>query len=132
MSIADTNADLVRRAFTALNSNDFETMSGLFHASAAWYTPGRSVVAGEALGRDAVLARFAQYLRATGGTFRVSLKKVLQSTDGRVAAIHHARGERNGKHLNAGCCTVFDFEDDLILEGMEHFHDLYTWDEFWS
>lgn len=107
-------------------------MAGHFHPEAAWYTPGRSAVAGELLGRDAVLARFAQYRRETGGTFRMSLKKVLQSSDGRVVAIYHDSGERNGKRLNAGCCTVFDFEDGLILEGMEHFHDLYTWDEFWS
>ncbi len=107
-------------------------MAGLFHPDAAWYTPGRSVVAGEALGREAVFARFAECLRVTGGTFRVSLKEVLQSSDGRVAAIHHDHAERNGKRLNAGCCTVFDFEDGLILEGMEHFHDLHTWDEFWS
>ena len=131
-SIADANADAVRRAFTALNANDFAALGRLFHWDAAWYIPGRSAIAGEALGREAVFARFAQYLRNTGGTFRMSLKKVLQSTDGRVVAIHHDRAERNGKRLNACCCTVFDFEDGLILEGMEHFHDLYTWDEFWS
>lgn len=131
-SIADANADAVRRAFTALNANDFAALARLFHRDAAWYIPGRSAVAGEALGRDAVFARFAQCVRDTGGTFRMSLKKVLQSTDGRVVAIHHDSGQRNGKRLNAGCCTVFDFEDGLILEGSEHFHDLYTWDEFWS
>lgn len=131
-SIANANADAVLRAFTALNANDFAALTGLFHPDAAWYIPGRSAVAGETIGRDAVFAQFARYVRDTGGTFCMSLKKVLQSTDGRVVAIHHDSGERNGKRLNAGCCTVFDFEDGLILEGREHFHDLYTWDEFWS
>ena len=131
-SIADANAEAVRLAFASLNANDFAALTKLFHRDAAWYIPGRSAVAGETLGRDAVFALFAQYARETSGTFRLSLKKVLQSTDGRVVAIHHDSGERNGKRLNAGCCTVFDFEDGLILEGREHFHDLYTWDEFWS
>ena len=132
MSIADANAHAVRQAYLALNGNDFAALAKIFHQDAAWYIPGRSAVAGEVLGRDAVFARFTQYSRDTDGTFRMNLKKVLQSADGRVVAIHHDSGERNGKRLNAGCCTVFDFEDGLILEGSEHFHDLYTWDEFWS
>jgi len=131
-SIADANAGAVRRAFTALSANDFAALAGLFHRDAAWYTPGRSAVACEALGRDAVFARFARYGRETGGSFRMILKKVLQSADGSVVAIHHDSGERNGKRLDAGCCTVFDFEEGLILEGSDHFHDLYNWDEFWS
>lgn len=132
MSIAEANADAVRSAFAALNANNFAELAQFFHPDASWYTPGRSAVAGEASGRPAVFGRFAKYTRETGGTFRMSLKKVLQSADGRVVAIHHDSGERNGKRLNAGCCTVFDFEDGLILEGKEHFHDLYNWDEFWS
>ncbi len=56
----------------------------------------------------------------------------MQSEDGRVVAVHQDTAERNEKRLNAGGCTVFDIEDGLILEGREHFHDLYHWDEFWS
>jgi uncharacterized protein len=132
MSITDANAYVVRRAFAAWNKNDFETLARLLHRDVAWYTPGRSVVAGETLGPDAVLAQFLKYAAAPRGTFRASLKKVLQSEDGRVVAIHHDTGERNGKRLDVGCCTVFDLEDGLILEGREHFYDLYHWDEFWS
>jgi uncharacterized protein len=132
MSIADANAHVVRRAFAALNAKDFEALARLFHREVAWYTPGWSTVAGEALGPDAVVVQFRKYAASTQGTFRSSLRQVLQSEDGRVVAIHQDAGERNGKRLNCGCCTVFDFEDSLILEGREHFHDLYSWDEFWS
>jgi ketosteroid isomerase-like protein len=131
-SIAHGHAETVHRVFTALNAHDFPALAKLLHADVAWYIAGRSAVAGEAVGRDAVFARFAHYIRDSSGSFHVSLKKVLHSADGRVVAIHHDSGQRNGKRLNAGCCTVFDFEDGLILEGREHFHDLYHWDEFWS
>jgi uncharacterized protein len=131
-SIPQANAAIVHGALAALNANDFAALEGLIHPEVSWYIPGRSSVAGEVHGRDAVLARFAGYLRETSGTFRMQLRKVLQSPDGRVVAIHHDSGERSGKRLNAGCCTVFDFEDGLILEGSDHFHDLYGWDEFWS
>ena len=131
MSIADANARVARRAFAALNAKDFEKLAGLFHEEIAWYTPGRSAVAGEALGRDAVVAQFMKYAAGTQGTFRADLKKVLQSEDGRVVAVHHDTAERHEKRLDAGCCTILDIEDGLILEGREHFHDLYSWDEFW-
>jgi uncharacterized protein len=131
-SIAEANADLARRAYAALNANDLEGLAMLLHADVSWYTPGRSPVAGEALGRDAVLAQFARYATGSWGTFRANLREVLHSEDGRIVAIHHDTGERNRKRLDVGCCTVFEFEDGVILEGRDHFHDLYNWDEFWS
>ncbi len=131
-SISEANCATVARAFAACNANDFEALGALLHPEVVWYTPGRSQRSGESVGRDAVFARFAKYAADTGGTFRMSLKKVLHSQDGRVVAIHRDSGERNGRRLNTGCCTVFDFEEGLILEGCEHFHDLYHWDEFWS
>ena len=131
-SIADVNANVVRRAFAALSAKDFETLARLLHREVAWYTPGRSAFAGETLGPGAVVAQFTKYLESTHGTFRSSLRQVLQSEDGRVVAVHQDTAARNEKHLNAGGCTVFDFEDGLILEGREHFHDLYHWDGFWS
>ena len=131
-SIADANSHTVRRVFAAWNANDFAALGLLFHPEAVWSTPGRSPVAGEASGSDAALELFVKYARETGGTFRACLRKVLQSQDGRVVAIHHDCAQRKGKSLSAGCCTVFDFEDGLILEGRDHFHDLYSWDDFWS
>ncbi len=130
--IANANAGAVRDTYAALNANNLPELARLLHPEASWYTPGRSPVAGEAAGRDAVSGQFARYAASTGGTFRASLKKLLQSEDGRVIAIHRDTGERSGKRLDVGCCTVFDLEDGLIIEGREHFHDLYSWDEFWS
>ena len=132
MSIADANASVVRQVYAAVNANNLADWATLLHPDVSWYTRGRSPVAGEPSGRHAVHLQFARYAAGTGGTFRASVKKLLHSDDGRVVAIHHDTGERNGKHLDVGCCTVFDLEDGLILEGRDHFHDLYSWDEFWS
>ncbi|HEX4997795.1 MAG TPA: nuclear transport factor 2 family protein [Terriglobia bacterium] len=131
-STANAHVGLVAHAYAALNANNVEILAGLLHPDVSWFTPGRSPAAGEALGRDAVIARFRTYAAETRGTFRMNLRKLLHSRDGRVVAIHHDTGERNGNRLNVGCCTVFDFEDGLILEAREHFFDLYGWDEFWS
>ena len=54
------------------------------------------------------------------------------ASDGRVVGIHHNTAERNGKRLDVDCCIVFEIENGRLVEGREHFSDLYAWDEFWS
>ena len=126
------NAALIRRGYEAFNTADMETLTELFDESASWRTPGRSPVAGDQHGRDAVFAQFGQYVGQTGGTFKATLQRVLADDDGRVVGIHHNSGERNGKQLDVYCCIVFELKDGRVIDGREHFYDLYAWDEFWS
>jgi ketosteroid isomerase-like protein len=126
------NAAIVRRGYEAFNSADIATLANLFDSNASWHTPGRSSVAGDRLGRDAIYTQFGRYGGDTGGTFRVNLLNVLESEDGRVVAVHYSSAERNGKLLDVLCCVVFELENGRILIGREHFYDLYAWDAFWS
>jgi ketosteroid isomerase-like protein len=126
------NAEVVRRGYEAFNAGDLETLTSLFDENAAWHTPGRSSVAGDHVGRDAAFAQFGRYGGETAGTFKATLQHVLESDDGRVVGVHHNSGERNGKQLDVGCCIVFEFKDGRVIDGREHFYDLYAWDEFWS
>lgn len=132
MSLIHENIAVVRRGYQALNAVDLAALIELFDENVSWHTPGRSLVAGDAVGRDAVVARFGQYVAETGGTFRADLKRVLTDEDGRVMGIHHSVGERDGRELDVYCCIVFEVEDGRIVDGREHFYDLHAWDEFWS
>ena len=129
---AKENAEIVRRGYEAFNTADMETLTELFDESAVWRTPGKGSVGGVREGRDAVFALFGRYGGETEGTFKADLKEVVADDDGRVIAIHHNSGERNGKHLDVDCCLAFRIEDGRVTEGAEHFFDLYAWDEFWS
>ena len=126
------NAAIVRRGYAALNRGDLTTLAELFGANVAWHTPGRSPLAGNVVGREAVSARLGRYAVETGGTFRADLKRLLTDEDGRVIGIHHSVGERDGKELDVYCCIVFELEDGRIVDGREHVYDLHAWDEFWS
>lgn len=126
------NAALVRLTYEALNRADVATLAGLFAEDAIWMTPGRSPLAGERSGRDAVFTQFGRYGGETGGTFRADLLNVLESEDGRVVGVHRNSGRRNGRQLDVLCCVVFELERGRIVIGREHFHDLYAWDAFWS
>lgn len=128
----NTNAMIVSRAYQAFNEADIETLSALFAESASWHTPGRSPIAGVYVGRDAVFAQFGRYLEGTGGTFKAELRYVTADDDGRVIANHHNSGQRGGKPLDVDCCISVRVEGGRIVEGREHFDNLYSWDEFWD
>ena len=132
MSLAEENAEAVRRAYEAFNTADMEKLTAPFDANASWHTPGRSHLAGDYVGREAVFGQFGRFVGETGGTFKAVLQNVFASSDGRVVALHHNSAERNGKQLDVDCCIVFELKDGRITDGAEHFFDLYAWDEFWS
>ena len=132
MTEAERNAETVRRGYAAFNAADMKTLTELFDENASWHTPGRSSIAGDRKGRDAVFAQFGRYAGETGGNFKAALQHLLKSDDGRVVGVHHNSATRNGKQLEVDCCIVFEFKDGRVMGGREHFYDLYAWDEFWS
>jgi ketosteroid isomerase-like protein len=128
----DENVATMRRAYEAFNTGDVDTLTELFDESAVWHLPGRSSMATDYQGRDATLAYFGRIGEETGGTFRAELKDLTADDDDRVVGIQRSTGERNGKHLDVSDCIVFQLKDGRIMDGREHFEDLYAWDEFWS
>jgi ketosteroid isomerase-like protein len=129
---AEANADVVRRGYHAFSTGDIHTLNELFDVRSAWHTPGRSLVAGDHQGREAVLAQFARYGGETHGTFRAALRDVLANDDGCVVALHHNSGRRNGRRLDVDCCVEFFVRDGKIISGREYFFDLHAWDAFWA
>ena len=129
---ARDHADVVRRAYHAFNTADIQALNELFDEKASWHTPGRSPIAGEHRGRNAVFAQFGRYGGETHGTFTAALQQVLASDDGCVVGLHHNSGVRNGARLETDCCIEFEVRDGKIVSGREHFFDLHAWDAFWA
>ena len=125
------NVAIMQRAYEAFNTGDMKTLTELMDET-VWHLPGRSSMAGDYQGSGATLAYFGQLAQETGGTFRAELQHLAGDGDGRVIAIHHNSGERDGKHLDVECCIVFELKDGRVIDGREHFGNLYAWDEFWS
>ncbi|HXE98752.1 MAG TPA: nuclear transport factor 2 family protein [Solirubrobacterales bacterium] len=129
---ADENVAIVRRGYEAFNTGDIETLTEVFDESIVWHLPGRSSMAKDYHGRDATLAYFGQIGQETGGTFQAELQQLFAGDDGRVIGLQRSTAERNGKRLDVGNCIVFELNDGKVVDGREHFNDLYAWDEFWS
>jgi uncharacterized protein len=129
---AEENLAVMRRGYEAFNVGDMDTLIEVFDESIVWHLPGRSSMANDYQGRDATLAYFGQLAQKTGGTFRAELQHLLTDDDDRVVGIQRSTADRDGKHLDVGNCIVFQLTDGRVVDGREHFHDLYAWDEFWS
>jgi len=129
---AEENVAIMQRAYDAFNVGDLNTLNELFDESAVWHLPGRSSMAKDYQGRDATLAYFGQIGQETGGTFQAELQQLFAGDDGRVIGLQRSTAERNGKRLDVGNCIVFELKDGKVVDGREHFNDLYAWDEFWS
>jgi ketosteroid isomerase-like protein len=132
MTTAADNVATMRRAYEAFNTGDIDTLVGIFDEDAVWHLPGRSSMAGDYQGRDATLAYFGQLAQETGGTFRAELSHLAAEGDNRVVGIQRSTGDRDGRHLDVADCIVFELKDGRMVDGREHFEDLYAWDEFWS
>ena len=129
---ADENVAIMRRGYAAFNSGDMNTLVELFDEGLVWHLPGRSRFAGDYQSREATLAYFGQLAQETGGTFQAELQHLLADDEDRVIGIQRSTGQRDGKRLDVGNCIVFQLKDGRVIDGREHFHDLYAWDEFWS
>jgi ketosteroid isomerase-like protein len=129
---SEENVAVMQRAYDAFNAGDVDTLVEVFDESAVWHLPGRSSMAKDYEGRDAILAYFGQIGQETGGTFQAELQRLLSDDDNRVVGIQRSTGDKDGKHLDVVNAIVFELRDGKIVDGREHFHDLYAWDEFWS
>ena len=129
---ADENVAVMRRAYEAFNSGDMETLIELFDESAVWHLPGRSAMANDYQGSEAILTYFGRLGQETGGNFRAELGRLLADDDDYVVGVQRTRAERQGKNLDVANCIVFRLEDGRVVEVWEHFDDLYAYDEFWS
>ena len=57
---ADENVAIMQRAYDAFNRGDLETLTEIFDESAVWHLPGRSSMATDYQGSEAILAYFGQ------------------------------------------------------------------------
>ena len=127
-----TEEATVRRFYEAFAAKDWDAARDCFTEDATWHLPGRSPIAGDYRGWDAIIRDFfAKIGLLSGGTFRAELVDVMVGSQ-RVAAFQHATAERAGRRLDVTACQVMSFRDGCIADVRGHYSDRYQLDEFWS
>jgi uncharacterized protein len=123
--------EVVRRGYGAFSRGDMQALRELFDPDIVWHTPGRSQLAGDYRGVDAVLGFFGRTMELTGGTFRVEVHDVV-ANDEHVVGLHAVTAERDGKTLLDNNTLVCHVRDGRTSEVWQFWTDQYAADAFFG
>ena len=130
--MAHPHEDLVRAGYAAFGRGDIQALLDDFFAPGIiWHFPGRSQLAGDHAGVEAVGRHFRSIGELSGGTHRLELHDVIPGDDHTVA-LHVARAERGDKKLEVNVVTLFHISDGRVTEAWTVHYDLHTFDDFWT
>jgi ketosteroid isomerase-like protein len=128
---AAENAAIVRKIFDAFARKEGLALRGLFADDAVWSVPGRSVMAGQYEGREAIFRFLARLPKETDGTYGSRLIDVLSSDD-RAAALYRASGARHGRTLELDQVLLFRIEGGLVRRVLALPSDPDAFEQFWA
>ena len=93
------NIQRSKRAYEAFDKKDMATVSDLIADDVVWHVGGKSPLAGDYKGKDAVFGFFGKLMEITGGTFKLEVHDILANDEHSVTLVT-ATAERHGKKLN--------------------------------
>lgn len=125
---ADDDIALAQRALGAVAMGDLELASKLLDEDVVWHVPGRSRIAGDAVGIDAVRERLQRLLTAG---ISVDLLNTM-SAAGQVITVQRNYGAAHGRELDITVLNLLTIRDGRIAR-METFpSDLDALERFWG
>lgn len=127
----DATLDVLQRLYAALATGDFETVLGLLSDDVAAHVPGRSPVAGDYAGKEAVAGYVGTLAELSAGTLRFEPHAVVATGQHGVGLVRDL-AERDGRTLDMNNVHVWHVEAGVPTEIWIYPGDLYAWDDFWS
>ena len=125
------NEEIVRQGYKAFGEGDMDTLRELFHPDIVWHAPGRSQLAGDHQGVDAVLGYFGRTMELTGGNFGVEVHDVV-ANDEHGVGLNSVHAEREGRTLEDNNTLVFHIRDGKVTEVWQYWTDQYAADDLFS
>ena len=129
--MADSTLDVVRKAYEALAAGDFGSLLALLADDVKAHVPGRSPVAGDYDGKEAVGGYVARLAELSGGTLRFQPHDVIASEAHAVGLVKDL-AERGDKVLDMNNVHVWHVAAGRLSEIWIYPGDVYAWDDFWS
>ena len=127
----DAYESLIRRAYQDFESGDLDLLGVVMSQEVVWHEPGRSSLAGDYQGPEAVLGFLEELKARSGGTFKIEILDVL-SEPARAVVFQRETATRNGKALDVIATLDFEIHHEQITEITVYQADAYEFDEFWG
>jgi uncharacterized protein len=122
------NIARIRDGYAAFAKGDFAVLTDLFADDVVWHVGGRSQLAGEYRGRDAVFAFFGKIMEVTEGSFRLDVHAILADDEHAVALVF-GTASRGGRSITDVAAHVFHLHDGKVTEYWNAPTDQYAFDE---
>jgi ketosteroid isomerase-like protein len=121
--------ELMRRYIDLARAGDWERAFRFFADDVVIHIPGRSPLAGEVRGREAV-RRYIEAARALSEGHNVEVEPIdMLASEERVAVLVRERFHRPGGDVEIRRANVYRIEDEHIVEVWIFEHDQYAVDE---
>jgi len=127
----DAYASLIRRAYQDFESGELDLLRVVMGEDVVWHEPGRSRLAGDYKGPEAVLDFLGQLKALSGGTFKIEILDVLSEPE-RAVVLQRESATRAGKALDVIAAVDFEIHNGKITEVTVYQAETYEFDEFWG
>jgi ketosteroid isomerase-like protein len=109
------NVQRMRDGYDAFAKGDLPALRELLTEDIVWHVPGRSALAGDYEGIDAVLAFFGRVMETTGGSFRVEPITLLADENYGAAPVRIS-AHRGDRHLDVMNLQASRLQDGRVAE----------------
>jgi len=127
----DAYESVVRRAYQDFESGDLDLLGVVMANDVVWHEPGRSALAGDYQGPEAVLGFLGQLRSRSDGTFKIEVVDVLSEPE-RAVVLQRETATRADKILDVVTAVDFEIHHGKITEVTVYQADTYQFDEFWA
>jgi uncharacterized protein len=122
------NVARITDGYAAFAKGDFGALNDLFAEDLLWHAAGRSQLAGDYRGREAVYGLFGKLMEVTEGSFHLDLHAVLADDQHGVALVTLG-ASRGGRSIAVNEVHVFHLRDGKVVEFWDAHTDQYALDE---
>ena len=122
------NVEDIRQGFASFASGDLDAVRERFDKDIVWHVPGRSELAGDYRGVDAVIGYFVQLFERSGGTFKAELVECGEIKANLVACLVRLTWDMPAA-LDARSVILFQRRDGRTTEVWNFAEDQYAMDE---
>ena len=124
----DEQIALVQQALVALALGDLDSATKLVANDVVWFVPGRSTIAGEAVGLEQVRSRLQRLIEAG---VAVELLNVMSAAD-QVVTVQRNHGQNEGRTLDITVLNLATIRDGRLARLDTFPSDLEALDRFWG
>jgi uncharacterized protein len=107
----------LRKGYKAFAEGDMEALAEIIPDAAVWHIPGKSPLAGDYKGRDAIFGYFAKLMEVTDGTFKAELIHAL-GDDSFGVALQRSTATARGRTYTG---------TDVLVDRIENGSAVETW-----